>query len=79
MNTVSIGSIDVGGKTPIALIAGPCVIEGYERTLAIGRGIKAIADHLGMPYIFKASFDKANRSSFNSFRGPRPKLMVSPY
>ncbi|KYZ76383.1 2-dehydro-3-deoxyphosphooctonate aldolase [Anaerosporomusa subterranea] len=70
MNTVSIGSIAVGGKNPVVLIAGPCVIEGYERTLAIGRGIKAIADRLGMPYIFKASFDKANRSSFNSFRGP---------
>jgi 2-dehydro-3-deoxyphosphooctonate aldolase (KDO 8-P synthase) len=70
MNTVSIGSIAVGGKTPVVLIAGPCVIEGYERTLAIGRGIKAIADRLGMPYIFKASFDKANRSSFGSFRGP---------
>lgn len=70
MNTVTIGSIPVGGKNPIALIAGPCVIEGHERTLAIGRGIKAIADRLGMPYIFKASFDKANRSSFNSFRGP---------
>lgn len=70
MKTVHIGSIPVGGKNPIALLAGPCVIEGYERTLAIGRGIKSIADRLGMPYIFKASFDKANRSSFNSFRGP---------
>lgn len=70
MNTVSIGSIAVGGKNPVVLLAGPCVIEGYERTLAIGRGIKAIADRLGMPYIFKASFDKANRSSFQSFRGP---------
>ncbi len=70
MNTVSIGSIAVGGKNPVVLLAGPCVIEGYERTLAIGRGIKAIADRLGMPYVFKASFDKANRSSFQSFRGP---------
>lgn len=70
MNTVSIGSIAVGGKNPVVLLAGPCVIEGYERTLAIGRGIKTIADRLGMPYVFKASFDKANRSSFQSFRGP---------
>lgn len=70
MNTVSIGPVTVGGKQPLALIAGPCVIEGYERTLTIGRGIKAIAGRLGMPYIFKASFDKANRSSFHSFRGP---------
>jgi len=70
MNTVNIGSITVGGQHPIALIAGPCVIEGFERTLKIGRGIKDIADRLGIPYIFKASFDKANRSSYGSFRGP---------
>lgn len=70
MNTVNIGSITVGGQHPIALIAGPCVIEGYERTLKIGRGIKEITDRLGIPYIFKASFDKANRSSYGSFRGP---------
>ncbi|MGI6092275.1 MAG: 3-deoxy-8-phosphooctulonate synthase [Veillonellaceae bacterium] len=70
MNTVKIGSIEVGGKQPLALIAGPCVIEGYERSLKIGRAIKAIADRLGVPYIFKASFDKANRSSYKSFRGP---------
>ena len=70
MKTVNIGSITVGGQHPIALIAGPCVIEGLERTLKIGRGIKAITDRLGIPYIFKASFDKANRSSYSSFRGP---------
>lgn len=70
MNTVNIGSITVGGQNPIALIAGPCVIEGLERTLKIGRGIKEITDRLGIPYIFKASFDKANRSSYSSFRGP---------
>ena len=70
MNTVNIGSITVGGQHPIALIAGPCVIEGLERTLKIGRGIKEITDRLGIPYIFKASFDKANRSSYSSFRGP---------
>ena len=70
MNTVNIGSITVGDQHPIALIAGPCVIEGYERTLKIGRAIKEIADRLGVPYIFKASFDKANRSSYSSFRGP---------
>ena len=70
MHTVKIGSLDLGAQRPIALIAGPCVIEDYERTLRIGRGIKAITERLGMPYIFKASFDKANRSSYNSFRGP---------
>ena len=70
MHTVKIGSLELGAQRPIALIAGPCVIEDYERTLRIGRGIKAITEKLGMPYIFKASFDKANRSSYHSFRGP---------
>ena len=70
MNTVQIKNITVGAQNPIALIAGPCVIEDAERTLAIGRAIKAIADRLHIPYIFKASYDKANRSSYNSFRGP---------
>lgn len=70
MNTVKVGSINIGGNNPIVLIAGPCVIEGYERTLKIGKAIKEITTRLGVPYIFKASFDKANRSSFNSFRGP---------
>ena len=67
---VNIGKVTVGGGAPLVLIAGPCVIEGKERTLKIGREIRAIADRLGMPYIFKASFDKANRSSFHAFRGP---------
>ena len=68
MNIVRIGNIEVGnGK--LILIAGPCVLEGYERSLKIGRRAKEIADNLGMPYIFKASFDKANRSSIKSFRG----------
>lgn len=70
MNTVKIQNITVGGQNPIALIAGPCVIEDPDRTLRIGRAIKAIADQLNIPYIFKASYDKANRSSYNSFRGP---------
>lgn len=70
MHTVKVGSSLIGGKNPLVLIAGPCVIEGFERTLAIGRGIKTIADKLGVPYIFKASYDKANRSSYSSFRGP---------
>ena len=52
------------------LIAGPCVIEGAERTLNIGSAVKEIAEELGMPFIFKASYDKANRSSFSSYRGP---------
>ena len=65
-----IGGVKVGGGAPLVLIAGPCVIEESRRTLQIGRSIQAIADRLGLPYIFKASFDKANRSSFQAFRGP---------
>lgn len=70
MNSVKIGDLEVGGGRPLALIAGPCVIEGKERTLSIARAVREITDRLGMPYIFKASFDKANRSSVHSFRGP---------
>lgn len=70
MTTVKIGSVTAGGTHPIVLIAGPCVIEDPDRTLRIGRGIKEITDRLGIPYVFKASFDKANRSSYRSFRGP---------
>jgi 2-dehydro-3-deoxyphosphooctonate aldolase (KDO 8-P synthase) len=55
---------------PFVLIAGPCVLEGPERSLLIGRKIKEITDRLGIPYIYKASFDKANRSSIKSYRGP---------
>lgn len=70
MRTVRIGKVEIGAGRPLALLAGPCVIEGLDRSLKIGRGIKDIADRLGIPYIFKASFDKANRSSFAGFRGP---------
>lgn len=69
MNVVEIGNIKIGGGK-LVLLAGPCVLEGYERSLKIGRRTKEIADKLGLPYIFKASFDKANRSSIKSFRGP---------
>ena len=51
-------------------MAGPCVLEGYEHSLMIGKEVKKIADKLGVPYVFKASYDKANRSSYSSFRGP---------
>lgn len=70
MNIVTVGNYKVGQGCPMLLMAGPCVLEGYERSLMIGQRAKAIADKLGMPYVFKASFDKANRSSYNSFRGP---------
>ena len=70
MNTVKIADFKVGAGSPLVLMAGPCVLESYERALKIGRGIKEITSRLGIPYVFKASFDKANRSSYDSYRGP---------
>lgn len=70
MHIVKIGNMEIGAGRPLALLAGPCVIESKERCLKIGHEIKAICARLGIPYIFKASFDKANRSSYAGFRGP---------
>lgn len=70
MNTVKIKDFEVGAGNPLVLLAGPCVLESYERALYIGKGIKEITSRLGIPYVFKASFDKANRSSFSGYRGP---------
>ena len=55
---------------PLFLIAGPCVIESEAHALKMAEAIRAVARKLQMPYIFKASYDKANRTSFQSFRGP---------
>lgn len=70
MNQVKVGKFTIGGAAPLALLAGPCVLESLERSLLIGRTVKEICARLGINYVFKASFDKANRSSFHSFRGP---------
>ncbi len=67
---VSVGSVRVGSGCPLALIAGPCVIESREHTLRLAESIRKIAQAAGLPLIFKASYDKANRSSIDSFRGP---------
>jgi len=67
---VQVGAVQVGGGGPLALIAGPCVIESREMALAVARAVKAVAEEFGLPAIFKASFDKANRLSRTSFRGP---------
>lgn len=61
---------DVGLDKPFFLMAGPCVIESEEMVMEIAREMMAICDDLGIPYIFKASYDKANRTSVSSFRGP---------
>ena len=62
-------SVTVGGPR-LFLVAGPCVIESEEHTLKMAEAISAIARELGIPYIFKASYDKANRTSHSSYRGP---------
>lgn len=62
--------VKVGGKGPFFLVAGPCVIESEEHSLRLAREIGRTCAALGVPFIFKASFDKANRSSGASFRGP---------
>jgi 2-dehydro-3-deoxyphosphooctonate aldolase (KDO 8-P synthase) len=67
---VKIGQIQVGGGSPLAVIAGPCVIESKEAALRHAAALKERADRAGVSYIFKSSYDKANRSSVTSFRGP---------
>src|ERR671916_770509 len=57
-------------RGPLFVIAGPCVIESADVCLTVARHVKGVCDKLGLPYVFKASFDKANRSSNASFRGP---------
>jgi len=67
---VSAGKIRIGGGAPLALIAGPCVIESEKTALAIATRLAGMARRLKIPLVFKASYDKANRTSGESFRGP---------
>ncbi len=67
---VKVAHVMVGGGAPLAAIVGPCVIESLDHTLRLAEEIARLADELGLPCIFKASFDKANRSSIESYRGP---------
>ena len=67
---IKIGNINIGGKFPVVLIAGPCVIESEKSAIKHAKAIKEIAEEENFPFIFKASYDKANRSSVKSFRGP---------
>jgi 2-dehydro-3-deoxyphosphooctonate aldolase (KDO 8-P synthase) len=66
----SIGSVQAGVYAPLFLIAGPCVIESEAHAMSMAERLAAIASDLGVPFIFKASYDKANRSSVASYRGP---------
>jgi 2-dehydro-3-deoxyphosphooctonate aldolase (KDO 8-P synthase) len=67
---VEIGPIRAGGDGPLFLIAGPCVIESEELVIETAGRLKELADRLSLPLIFKSSYDKANRSAIDSFRGP---------
>lgn len=68
---IKIKNIKIGGKNPsIVLIAGPCVIENEKDTLEHAKAIKEICQRRNIPFIFKSSYDKANRSSLKSYRGP---------
>ncbi len=68
--TFSVNSIQFGAKAPLFVIAGPCVIESESHALRMAESLGAVASELHVPYIFKASYDKANRTSLSSFRGP---------
>ncbi len=67
---IIIQNFKIGGNNPFALIAGPCVIESEKSTLEAAERLKRITSDLGIPFIFKSSYDKANRSSMKSYRGP---------
>jgi 2-dehydro-3-deoxyphosphooctonate aldolase (KDO 8-P synthase) len=68
--TITVGNLRIGSGAPLAVIAGPCVIESKESALRHAAALKEKADRVGVAYIFKSSYDKANRSSLGSFRGP---------
>lgn len=70
MKIIDVGGVSVGGKRPLVLIAGPCVIESREGCLEIAGKLARLAKSQKIPLIFKASYDKANRSSVRSYRGP---------
>jgi 2-dehydro-3-deoxyphosphooctonate aldolase (KDO 8-P synthase) len=70
MKKVQVDGMMIGGGAPFALIAGPCVIEDERKTTEIAVYLKKMTDRLQIPLIFKASYDKANRTSVHSYRGP---------
>jgi 2-dehydro-3-deoxyphosphooctonate aldolase (KDO 8-P synthase) len=67
---IALGSLRLGGDNPLFLIAGPCVIESEAHARSMAERVAKIASDAGVPYVFKASYDKANRSSVKAFRGP---------
>ena len=70
MQPIQFGGLTVGGGAPLLLVAGPCVIESESHAVETALAVRDIARRIGVPYVFKASYDKANRTSGGSFRGP---------
>ena len=70
MQPVRVAGLVIGGGSPLVLIAGPCVIENEAHALGLARSLRDIAQRVGVQFIFKASYDKANRTSAQSYRGP---------
>ncbi len=70
MQPIQFGGLTIGGDAPLLLIAGPCVIESESHAIETALAVRDIARRVGIPYVFKASYDKANRTSGRSFRGP---------
>ncbi len=70
MQPVTFAGLTIGGNAPLLLIAGPCVIESESHAIDTALAVRDIAERAGVQYVFKASFDKANRTSLSSFRGP---------
>ncbi|HWP57221.1 MAG TPA: 3-deoxy-8-phosphooctulonate synthase [Candidatus Acidoferrales bacterium] len=67
---VKVGGFEIGAGRPLAMIAGPCVIEGREPALRHAEFLRGVAERVGVPFIYKSSYDKANRTSLASYRGP---------
>lgn len=66
---VSVGPLTFGGNHPFVLIAGPCVVESFDSAVRHAEALRTLTDHLGVPFVYKSSYDKANRSSLDAFRG----------
>jgi 2-dehydro-3-deoxyphosphooctonate aldolase (KDO 8-P synthase) len=69
-NRVRVGSVDIGGGAPLAVIAGPCVVESRDSALRHAEALARIAADVGIGLVYKSSFDKANRTALDAFRGP---------
>jgi 2-dehydro-3-deoxyphosphooctonate aldolase (KDO 8-P synthase) len=74
---IKLKNFHIGGGEPLVLIAGPCIIEDKEKTEHLALRLKEITNKYNIPFIFKASYDKANRTSLSSFRGPGLKTGLS--